>query len=82
MSAEILYGGPVAHEIDQKTKQIVQALYNYNVVAHLSMIRIGDEADDITYQNAIMRRCEKLGIETSMEVFPKDVEVTTLFDFD
>ncbi len=78
MSAEILYGGPVADEIDKKTKQIVQALYNYNVVAHLSMIRIGNEPDDISYQNAIMKRCEKLGLETSLEVFPKDVEQHTI----
>lgn len=78
MSAEILTGGPVAETIDQKTEQVIQALYNYNVTAHLAMLRIGEEADDISYQKAIERRCGKLGIETTLHVFPTDVSQNTI----
>lgn len=78
MSAEILKGAPVAAEIDEKTAQIVQALYNYNVTARLAMIRVGSNEDDISYQNAIFNRCRKLGIETKLQVYPESVDQGTV----
>ncbi|MCR5784193.1 MAG: bifunctional 5,10-methylenetetrahydrofolate dehydrogenase/5,10-methenyltetrahydrofolate cyclohydrolase [Eubacterium sp.] len=78
--AEILKGKPVADKITQQTEYIIKKLKEKGITPKLAILRVGERKDDIAYENAVSKRCEKVGIEVSRITLPSDVKEKVFFD--
>lgn len=58
--AEILKGKPVADKINEQAIQIISKLKHKPTLA---IIRVGNNSDDIAYEKAIIKRCQKNSID-------------------
>lgn len=72
---EILKGKPVADQLKEEIKERVKALQGRNLQPKLTVVRIGANPNDISYEKGILKNCGNLGIET--EVIERPQEVTT-----
>ena len=61
--AELLKGAPVASGITQDLKDRADALKVKGIVPTLAVLRVGEKADDLSYEKGIFSRCAKAGIE-------------------
>lgn len=61
--AELLKGAPVASGITQDLKDRADALKAKGIVPTLAVLRVGEKADDLSYEKGIFSRCAKAGIE-------------------
>ncbi len=68
--ARILKGGEVASAISEKLKNEAAALKEAGVIPKLAVMRVGDRADDISYERGLTKRCAGIGIEVQSVVFP------------
>lgn len=66
MSCDILRGSPVAAALDEKTAIQVEKLRAQGINPGLAILRVGDREDDVSYENAALRRCAKLGIRVRL----------------
>ena len=71
--AEILKGAPVAAALDVKTAEAVKALRARGITPTLGILRVGERPDDLAYERAAVKRCDKLGIATKLVTLPADV---------
>ena len=60
--ADILKGAPVAAAITEDLTARCNIMKVKGIMPTLAMVRIGQRPDDLSYQNAAMKRCEKVGI--------------------
>ena len=60
--AEILKGAPVAKALNEKMIEKVLALKGRGVEPMLAILRVGEKADDISYEKGAMKRCEQVGL--------------------
>ena len=60
--SSILMGRPVAKEIKDNIKVDIAELKKKKIVPTLGIIRMGERADDLAYENSITDNCEALGI--------------------
>ncbi len=70
--SSILMGRPVAKEIKDNIKVDIAELKKKKIVPTLGIIRMGERADDLAYENSIIDNCEALGI--GYKVFELDRE--------
>jgi len=68
--AELLKGAPVAKAITAQLTQQVEALKEKGVVPTLSIVRVGERPDDISYEKGAMKRCAMCGIEVKNHILP------------
>jgi len=61
--AVLLKGAPVAREICESLRPRVQALRERGIKPCLAIVRMGENAGDLSYEGTARRRCEALGIE-------------------
>ncbi len=61
--AEILKGAPVAKAIKEKIKAEAEVLNQKNIIPTLGIIRMGNRADDISYEKSVVKNCESVGIQ-------------------
>ncbi|WP_352419876.1 bifunctional 5,10-methylenetetrahydrofolate dehydrogenase/5,10-methenyltetrahydrofolate cyclohydrolase [Proteiniborus sp.] len=61
--AEILKGAPVAKAIKEKIKKEAELLKQKNIIPTLGIIRMGNRADDISYEKSVIKNCESVGIQ-------------------
>ena len=71
--AKILHGAPVIEAMNQNTKNQIAELKNLGIIPTLAIIRVGERAEDIYYENNAEKRCKELGAESEKKVFPLDV---------
>jgi len=71
--ADLLKALPVAERLDQKTRGIVAMLEGKSIVPKLAILRIGERAEDLTYEKNILKRFEKTGMQVKRIVLPPDV---------
>ena len=76
--AEILHGSPVAAALTEALIPRCEQLKAQNVCPALAIVRIGARDDDVAYENAAIRRCEKVGISVRRFLLPEDCDVDTL----
>ena len=72
--ALILKGAPAAAALDNETLKAVHLLKIRGITPTLGILHVGDRPDDMAYEAAAVRRCEKLGIETKLVSLPADVK--------
>lgn len=72
ISAEILKGAPAAAALCEKLSARAAALAERGITPCLCTLRVGERPDDVSYEGAARRRCEKLGIEFRSVVLGED----------
>lgn len=70
--AQILKGGPCAKALTEELAGRTAALMEKGVTPCLALLRIGARGDDIAYENAAVKRCEKVGISVKKFLLPAD----------
>ena len=71
--AELWKGAPVAAAITAELVERGEVLRARGIVPTLAIVRAGEKADDITYENAAVKRCETIGIAVRQIHLPSDV---------
>lgn len=73
--AEILKGSPVAKALKEKIKLEVEKLKEKNVSPTLGIIRMGNRADDISYEKGVIKNCDSVGISARVFQIPADASM-------
>ncbi len=71
--ANILYGKAVSDSISKKTRLLVEELKKQGKEVTLAIVRVGKNADDISYEKAAVKRCRQLNINVKTITMDKDV---------
>ena len=71
--AKILHGAPVIEALNQNTKNQIKDLKEKGITPTLAIIRVGERAEDIYYENNAEKRCDELGAGHTKVVFAVDV---------
>ena len=71
--AEILKGAAAAAALDEKTAEAVHLLKIRGITPTLGILRVGERPDDVAYERAAVKRCEKLGIAVRLVTLPATV---------
>ena len=69
----IMDGKKVAAHLSEEIKQALEVSEKHGIKPKVAFVRIGDLSDSISYENAAVKRFEKLGMETAQYHFPEDV---------
>ncbi len=78
--SEILRGAPAAAALDEETTSRASMLRVKGVVPTLAILRVGERADDVSYERAAIKRASKVGVETKNIVLSKNTSQDTLFE--
>ena len=76
--AELLKGAPVVEAINAKIVAGVAQLKEKGILPTLAILRVGERADDISYEKTAAKRCETVGVGVKNVLFPEDVDQATL----
>ena len=76
--ADLLKGAAVVEAMNAKMTAGIAALKEKGVSPKLAIMRVGERADDISYEKNATKRCETVGVEVQSLVFPEDVDQATL----
>jgi len=71
--AEILKGADVVSAINERTIAMVESLKKSGITATLAIVRVGERADDISYEKTASKRCETVGVAVKNILLPADV---------
>ena len=77
--AEVYKGAPVANALNEKMAADVVALKEKGVTPTLAILRVGERADDLSYEKGAMKRCDGVGVAVKNVVLPADVDSDTFF---
>ena len=69
---QILKGKPAADVLKEDIIKRVDELKGKGFPPKLNVIRVGERADDISYEKSIIKNCEALGIEAQLDQIPED----------
>ena len=67
-----LAGKPVSDALQEEIKARTEACRSRGVEPAMLLLRVGARDDDLSYERAILKRCEKLGITVRQKVFDED----------
>ena len=70
--AKILHGAPVIEAMNQNTKNQIAELKEKGITPTLAIIRIGERAEDVYYENNAIKRCNELGAGHTKIALPLD----------
>jgi len=76
--ADILKGADVVEAIKGRMQPDVEALKSKGITATLAIVRVGENADDISYEKTAIKRCSASGVAVKNIILPKDVTQDTL----
>lgn len=77
--ADILKGAAVAVALSEKAANDAAALRVKGVVPMLAILRVGQRADDLSYERGAMKRCAQVGVAVKSVALSSDVESNTFF---
>lgn len=81
MAAEILYGNPVADEIEQRVKAEVEALRrDHKTVPRLDIVLVGRSEASQRYVRKKLEACRRLGMQAELHTFDDNVPAVELRD--
>ncbi len=78
--ASILKGAPVAAAMTEQMKADVAALKEQGITPTLAIVRVGERADDISYEKGAMKRCASVGVEVKNVRLEETVSSSDFFD--
>lgn len=70
--AELLKGAPVAAALTAALAARCGALKEKGAAPTLAIVRAGERPDDVSYENAAVRRCAKTGVEVKRFLLPEN----------
>ncbi|MDR2360882.1 MAG: bifunctional 5,10-methylenetetrahydrofolate dehydrogenase/5,10-methenyltetrahydrofolate cyclohydrolase [Oscillospiraceae bacterium] len=73
MPATKLTAKPVADALTEKVTAQIAALKTKGVTPTLAILRVGERADDLSYEKGALKRCETVGMAVKQVVLPQDV---------
>lgn len=73
MESTLYKGKPVADSLKEDLKKRIQRLKEENYQAKLTIIRVGNNEDDLSYERGIRKNCQNLEIEVETLELPVDV---------
>jgi len=76
--AEILKGADVVSALNSKMIANIETLKAMDITATMAIIRVGERADDVSYEKTAIKRCETVGVAVRSIVLPEDVEQSKL----
>lgn len=71
--ATLLKGKEVVEALNEKMIEDVTALKAKGVTPTLAILRVGERADDISYEKGAIKRCELVGVKARVFALPADV---------
>ena len=71
--AELLKGAPAAAALIEKAKTECEGLRAKGVVPTLAILRVGENAGDISYEKGACKKAEAAGVEVKKVLLPADV---------
>lgn len=78
--ANILYGKEASDKIENEISTKIANLNSQNITPMLAILRIGENPADIAYENAVIKRASKLGINTKQFAFALDVSQSEVLE--
>ena len=76
---ELLKGAPVASAIGEKIVADVEALKEKGTVPTLAILRVGERADDLSYERGAMKKCAALGVYVKSIALSQDITEDDFF---
>ena len=76
--AELLQGAPVVKALGEKMTADIALLKEKGVNPTIAILRVGERADDISYEKTAVKRCETVGVGVKNVLLPEDVDQATL----
>lgn len=71
--AELLKGKPVADAMIARMRETADALQNLGIEPTLCVVRVGERADDLSYEKGVIKRCNEAGVRLRQLVLKEDV---------
>ena len=78
--ATLLEGAPVARALTEKAAAEAAALTEKGVRPTLAILRVGQRADDLSYERGAMKRCAAAGVDVRSAALPAEVSQGELLD--
>jgi len=78
--ATILKGADVVNALNAKLSAKVETLKENGITATLAIVRVGERADDVSYERTATKRCETIGVAVKNVVLPVDITQGELID--
>ncbi|NLC39426.1 MAG: bifunctional 5,10-methylene-tetrahydrofolate dehydrogenase/5,10-methylene-tetrahydrofolate cyclohydrolase [Clostridiaceae bacterium] len=76
--AQVLLGKEVADVLTEELVERVAKLKAGGVEPSLAIVRLGDEADDLSYERGALNRAEKTGVKVKVFELPRDLSQEAL----
>jgi len=76
--AELLKGADVVSALGSKMNSKIELLQDKGITPTLAIVRVGERADDISYERTASKRCDSVGVKVRNIVLPEDVTHGTL----
>ena len=70
---DILKGAPLVDKICKELIAKVEELSKQNIKPCLAIVRVGAKPNDISYENTILKRCDKIGVLAKQVVLADDI---------
>lgn len=77
--ANLLKGKVVADAITEISKNKVNILKSKGITPTLSILRVGENKDDLSYERGTKKRCEEIGINVNVTSLPIDIDKKTFY---
>ncbi len=71
--AELLKGKPVADAMIVRMREQVETLKAQGTEPTLCVVRVGERADDLSYEKGVKKRCEQVGVTLKQVILPETV---------
>jgi methylenetetrahydrofolate dehydrogenase (NADP+)/methenyltetrahydrofolate cyclohydrolase len=71
--AEILKGKPVADALIARMRETAETLKTRGVEPTLCVVRVGERADDLSYEKGVRKRCAEVGVTLRQVILPETV---------
>jgi len=78
--AKLLKGKDVVDALNIKMANQVEALKAKGVNPTLAILRVGERADDLSYERGAIKRCQQVGVEVQVEALEEGVSEEGFFE--
>ncbi|MBE5920263.1 MAG: bifunctional 5,10-methylene-tetrahydrofolate dehydrogenase/5,10-methylene-tetrahydrofolate cyclohydrolase [Pseudobutyrivibrio ruminis] len=78
--AKLLKGKDVVENLNGKLSEKVNELKTKGINPTLAILRVGEKADDLSYERGAIKRCQLVGVDVKVVALPIDVTEEEFFD--
>lgn len=78
--ARLLKGKAVVDALNESMASEVEVLKSKGITPTLAILRVGERADDLSYERGAIKRCEQVGVQVKVIALDADVSEKDFFD--